>query len=244
MGPERIASILAQTGLFGVLDPDSLGVISNEMTTRAHPRGSYIFLQGDPGDRIYVVAEGLLKVIVTSVHGEEMVLETLACPATFGELALLDGQPRSATVEVVSDAVLVSIHGTEFADWARRQPVLYESLLRSVSNIVRRLTDQTSDFVFLDLLGRTAKLLLRLGVRRDVDGQPIIMVDLPLTQSDLAAMVGTSRQSVNQALRTLEKLRCIDIAGRAIAVTDADALRRRAGMGTAPPMASTPAASP
>jgi len=229
MNRDAAAAVLAGTDLFGTLGEAARAAVADRMTAGRFPRGAFVFLQGDPGDRVFAIVDGLVKVTVTSEQGDEMLLVTLGPPATFGELALVDGQPRSANVEVMEEATLLSLTRGEFFDLARQHPALFENLLRTLSGVLRRLTDQAADFVFLDLLGRVAKLLVRLAADHgDPAGDAV--VELPLTQSDIARMVGASRQSVNQALRTLEKVGCIEIRGRELMVKDPAYLRRRAGL--------------
>jgi CRP-like cAMP-binding protein len=112
----------------------------------------------------------------------------------------------------------------------REHPSLSDALLRSLGGIVRRLTEQASDLVFLDLHGRVAKILLALAEERGERHGDEMHLDLHMTQSDLAGMVGGSRQSVNQILRNFERRGYVDFHGRAVVVKRADLLRRRASL--------------
>ena len=105
-----------------------------------------------------------------------------------------------------------------------------DALLQSMGRVLRRLTEQASDLVFLDLHGRVAKLLVNIADRRGVALAPGLELDLQLTQSDLARMVGGSRQSVNQILRSFERRGYLDIDGRKVIVKEAEQLKRRAGL--------------
>ena len=158
-----------------------------------------------------------------------MVLATLAVPDTFGELALVDGGLRSATVVATEPSTLLVITRAGFLDVLSERPLLVEGLLGSLGSLIRRLTDQASDLVFLDLPGRVAKLLLRLAGGEDPQQAPDRLVDVAFTQTDLANMVGGSRQSVNQILRTFEAAGYIEMVGHSIRLQRADMLRRRGG---------------
>lgn len=224
------AALLGEMELFAALDKEAQLRLAERLTERSYKKGSFIFLQGDHGEALYVLVKGLLKVVVTSEQGEEMLLVTLAPPAVFGELSVIDGGLRSASVEVVEASTVLRLERSTFTELGQRCPALTFGLLRAVSGLLRRLTDQASDFVFLDLPGRVAKLLLRLAETQGAGSPELPVLDLHLTQSDLAKMVGGSRQSVNQALRSLARRGCIELRGRTIVLKRPDLLRARAGM--------------
>jgi CRP/FNR family transcriptional regulator, cyclic AMP receptor protein len=224
---ERTASFLGATELFADLDSDILNRLGERARERRFRRGQLIFGEGDPGDALFVVVEGLVKVFVTSEEGEEMVLITLRTGDTFGELTLIDGGARSASAQALEPTVALVVTRDVLLELMRAHPALSESLLGSLGALVRRLTEQAADLVFLDLHGRVAKLLVHFATER---GQEEAVLDLHLTQSDLAAMVGGSRQSVNQILRAFEKRGYIELRGRTIVLRRMDLLSRRAGL--------------
>lgn len=230
MRPDEAATLLRRTELFGHVGDDGLLRIAERSTTRRYKKGHLVFRQGDPGHCLFVLVDGLVKVVVTSEQGEEMVLVTLEPPATFGELAVIDGRPRSASVEVIEPATVLSLERSTLLELIDRQPAVREGLLRSLGGLLRRLTDQASDFVFLDLQGRVAKLLVRLAESQPGGGSGETVLDLRLTQGDLAHMVGGSRQRVNQILRSLEDRGYLELRSRKILVKDLEHLRRRAGL--------------
>ena len=221
--------LLEQTRLFAHLDSEGLRQLATRASMRRYRRGEVVFREGDPGDWLFVVGSGRLKVVVSSAQGDEMVLAALTPPDTFGELALVDGEARSATVEALEASVLLVVTRAAFLDVLHERPALAEGLLESLGGLIRRLTDQTSDLVFLDLPGRVAKLLLNLAS----GGQPAPVlepvIDVNFTQTEIAKMVGGSRQSVNQILRTFESAGYIETVGHSIRIVRADTLRRRAG---------------
>jgi CRP/FNR family transcriptional regulator, cyclic AMP receptor protein len=226
---DQAAALLAQTELFGELDGNALQRVAEQAIWRSYTKGSLIFTQGDPGDSLFVLVEGLLKVVVTSEQGDEMVLVTLRPPATFGELALVDGRPRSASVEAVEPTTALGFERTTLLELIQRYPPVGVGLLRSLGRLLRRLTDQASDLVFLDLHGRVAKLLVRFAESEATPPAAEVVLDLHLTQGDLAQMVGGSRQSVNQILRSLASSGYLELRGRTIVIKELDQLRRRAG---------------
>jgi CRP-like cAMP-binding protein len=230
MTPEEVPTVLAATRLFGGLDPAALTSLGERAVERSYKKGQLIVYQGDRGDSVFVVRAGLVKVMVSSEEGEEMVLVTLRPYDTFGELSLVDGGPRSASAEAVEATRVLVITRAVLLELLEQHPSLMDALLRSLGSLVRRLTEQAADLVFLDIHGRMAKLLLTLAEERGEQAGEEILLDLNLTQADLAAMVGGSRQSVNQTLRSFESRGYLQIEGRMIRLKRPDQLRRRAGM--------------
>ncbi|MEA2475951.1 MAG: family transcriptional regulator, cyclic receptor protein [Actinomycetota bacterium] len=220
------AAELAKVRLFSELDEETLANVADRAMERNYPRGQIIFSQGDEGGSLYVLLGGLVKVVITGASGDEMLLTTLRAPATFGELALVDGRPRSASVEVGEPARVLIVSRDAWQDLVAAHPQLSDALMRNLASILRRLTDQASDLALLDLPGRVAKMLMR---SYEVLGRPSAL-DMRLTQTDIANMVGGSRQSVNQILGHLANRGYIEARGRIIVIKDPDALRRRAGL--------------
>ena len=230
MSTETAAGLLGATDLFKDLDPLVLEQLGRSVTIRNYRRGHLIFSQGEPGDSLFVIAEGLVKVFVTSEEGEDMVLVTLRSPETFGELALIDGGLRSASAEALEPTSALTLSRSTLIELLQSHPALAQALLASLGGLVRRLTEQAADLVFLDLHGRVAKLLLLLAEERGRRENQEILLDLQVTQGDLAAMVGGSRQSVNHILQAFQRRGYLEIKGRRIALKDLQALAKRAGL--------------
>lgn len=223
-------TLLSKTELFGGLDESAVRRISERARTRTYSRGQLIFYEGDLAASLFVMVEGLVKVFVTSDQGDAMTLVTLRPPDMFGELSLLDGGPRSASAEAVETTTVLELGRDTFFDILHENPQLAEVLLRTMGTALRRLTETAADLVFLDLHGRVAKLLVAMADERGVESPHGIELDLHLTQTDLASMVGGSRQSVNQILRSFERRGYLDVEGRKMIVKQVDLLRRRAGL--------------
>jgi CRP/FNR family transcriptional regulator, cyclic AMP receptor protein len=231
MRTEAKVKVLAGTALFGELDPVTLEAIATEGHPRSYKRGTTIFHESEPGDAFYVVVEGTVKVFVSSGAGDEMVFATVAPPGTLGDVSLFDGGPRSASAEAIDAVTLLAFPRSTMSELARRDPRVAAALMQAAGTMLRRLSVQTADLVFLDLEGRVAKLLVGAVERQGAptEGDPI-QLDLGLTQRDLGAMVGGSRQSVNQILHALSERGFIEMDQRCVTVRDLQALRRRAGL--------------
>ena len=136
-----------------------------------------------------------------------MVLATLRSPDAFGELTAVDGRPRSASATAIEPTTLVALDRATLLDAVHRHPGVADGMLRALGGLARRITEQTSDLVFLDLAGRLAKTIATLADRDGrVEGDAVVLA-LPFTQTELAEMVGGSRQSVNQILQVVRVAR-------------------------------------
>jgi CRP-like cAMP-binding protein len=223
------AALLQNTSLFGALPAEALQRLAEKAVRRSFGRGEIIFREEDSGDALCVVITGLVKVYRTSPDGDEMLLVTLGPSAVFGELPMVDGGLRSASAAALDATTVLIVSRTSLLEALRGSSELVDRLLRSLGSMVRRLTDQTADLVFLDLHGRVAKLLLRLADERGIAEPGGRALDLHLTQSDIANMVGGSRQSVNQVLNSFERLGYVALDGRRIVIQKPELLQRRAG---------------
>jgi CRP-like cAMP-binding protein len=230
MDRAQMVAVLSKTALFGRLDSQTLGRLADASAARTYRHGQFLWFQGDVGDHLVVIVDGLIKVVVTSEQGDEMVLVTLGPPETVGELALIDQGPRSASAIAVETTTVLMISHAALLQLVRTNPLLLDALLGSIGALVRRLTEQASDLVFLDLAGRVAKLLVRLAEDRGREQNGMVTLDLGVTQSDLAHMVGGSRPPVNRILQGLAARGLISLDGRVIVIRDPAALRRRAGL--------------
>jgi CRP/FNR family transcriptional regulator, cyclic AMP receptor protein len=226
----NVVAALERTEMFENVEPKALEILATRGNVRSYRRGDVIFGQGDPGEAMFVLLTGVVKVIVRSDKGDEMVLVTLMAPDTFGELSIADARPRSGSVEVVEPCLVLVLHHSILTEVTEEYPEIKDGLTRTLARDLRRLTDQASDFVFLDLHGRVAKLLHQFSQARGDEFSPATVLDLHMTQGDLAQMVGGSRQSVNQILQSLAQRGYLEMRGRLIVLKRLDLLRRRAGL--------------
>jgi CRP-like cAMP-binding protein len=206
---------------------ESLEAISRTLRSRKFRRGEVLFHEGDPGDALFIVASGSVKVVVPSDEGDEAILSTLGRGDSLGELSLLDGAPRSASAIAIEPVEALTLPRAQLKSLLATDAALRDALLAQLAGEIRRLTTHVADLHFLDLTGRLASRLARLaeehGERRP-DGS--IRLDAP-TQGDLASMIGATRQSVNKLLGEFadEKLLRIELDG--IVIPDLDLLAAR-----------------
>jgi CRP-like cAMP-binding protein len=208
------AAVLARTELFRGIDEATRLRIAERVAERVVERGQCVFVQDEPGDRMYVLVEGAVKLFVASRDGGIVELVRHRPPAAFGEVALLDGGPRSASAEAVERSLLLVMTRAQLLRLLHSEEQVAEALLRTLGAIVRRTTRQVSDLVFLDLQGRVARQLLALA------GEEQGARSRRVTQAELATMVGGTRQTANQALRSLEARGYIRAEGRGFEILD------------------------
>ena len=227
---DNVAAALQQTTIFGDLHDSALRQLAQVCLQRTYRRGQFLWYQGDPGDYLVVIVRGLVKVTVASPRGDEMLLVTLGPSEVVGELSVIDGGARSASVVALTPTTGIVIGRAPLIALMHRSPELLDVLLRSMGALVRRLTERATDLVFLDLAARVAKLLLREAEGRSGEQRQGGLVDLGLTQTELAQMVGASRPAVNRVLQSLAARGSISIDGHKIIINDPTALGRRAGL--------------
>ena len=218
---------LRSTSMFGALGEEPLLELARACRQRTYRRGQYLWYQDDVGDRLIVIGKGSVKVLVSSERGDEIVLTSAGVGEILGELAVLDGSRRSASVVALEDTTVLGLDRAIAVQLMATEPAVLDAVLRSLAGLVRRLTEQTADLVFLDLGGRLAKLLLSLVHDTGRTDDPAVLNN-GLSQSDLAAMVGATRPAVNRALQLLASRGLITIDGQIITLRDLPGLRRRA----------------
>src|SRR2546421_8697236 len=211
--------------MFAGLEPEVRQRVIAAAVPRTYRKGQLLFVENDPGESLIVLRRGAVAVFRTSPPGERAVLTVMRPPDVLGEVSLLDGAPRSLSAEALEDCTALALSRPAFIELVHANAKILDAVMRSLGTLIRRLTDQNADHVFLDLPGRVAKTLVRLAG----DSQAP-MVTIELNQSQLAEMAGGSRQSVNQAIGSFANRGWLRTEGRRIVVTDLSALRRRAGM--------------
>jgi CRP/FNR family cyclic AMP-dependent transcriptional regulator len=213
------AARLRACALFADLDEADLERLAEVARPRCYGRQQIVFAEGDTADALLVVCAGSLKATSSSLHGEQFTLVVVGPGEALGELTLADGGPRSATVTALGDVVALRLAHEDVLRVAADSPALVRALLASLARVVRRLTGDAADLVFLDVPRRVAKLLLALPAPGGTC----------LTQTDMADRVGASRQSLNAALQDFQRRGWITVARTGIGVQDPVAMRRFVG---------------
>ncbi|MEO6999616.1 MAG: Crp/Fnr family transcriptional regulator [Terracoccus sp.] len=220
--------VVRRAPLFKALDDEAAAALQGEMAHLHMERGDVLFHEGDPGDSLYVIAEGKIKLGRTSPDGRENLVAILGPGEMFGELSLFDPGPRTMTATAVAEAQLLGLRNESLTAVLTGRPAVAKALLAALAQRLRRTNAHLADLVFTDVPGRVAKALLDLSERfgRPVEGG--LMVSHDLTQEELAQLVGASRETVNKALADFATRGWLRLEARAVLLQDVDRLRRRA----------------
>jgi CRP-like cAMP-binding protein len=213
--------------LFAHVRADALEELASQMRRRRFRRGEVIFHQGDVGDSLQVVSSGSVKIVLASAEGEEAIIATLQPGDFFGELALLDGAPRSTTATAIEPTETLTLPREQFIELLGRDPQIAQALLHALAGELRRLTSHVEELHFLDLAGRLATRLARLAREAAPVTDGRVDLNWPYTQSDLAAMIGGTRQSVNRLLSGLVEEGLLVVERDTLVITDLAQLERR-----------------
>ena len=220
--------ILAKVPIFSGLPEEERERLSRLLRSRRYARGEVIFLEGDQGTALCLIAEGRIRIQLTGADGREVVINVYGPGEIFGEMALLDGEPRSADAIAQDASRVFWLQREDFAAFLDTHPRASMTMLASLSRRLRHTTRVVQDATFRDVPARLARVLLDLAAR---NGQAIpqgIRIESRLTQGELAAMVGASRETVNRALRGFEQRGLIGWEANRITINQPDQLRARA----------------
>jgi CRP/FNR family transcriptional regulator len=227
LGDSIAKQALRACGLFGHADEETLDRLAAALRIRRFRKAETIFHQGDPGDALFILASGSVKVVLPSDEGAESAIVAVLGPGEFfGELAILDGAPHSATIVALEATETLVLQRDEFLGLIDTEPELRRALLASLATEIRRLTGHVEDLHFLDLPGRLASRLLRLAAKEQPDATGAVTIAWPYTQSELAGMIGGSRQSVNRLLADLADEGLVKIGDDVLILSDIDRLAR------------------
>jgi CRP/FNR family cyclic AMP-dependent transcriptional regulator len=220
---------LRRCALFAKVDDDTLDLCASSLRIRRYRKHETIFHQGDPGDSLYIIESGSVKIVLPSPGGEEgAIIATLSRGDFFGELALLDGAPHSATAVAIEPTESLVLRRDRFDELVENEPQLRRALFAALVTELRRLTGHVEELHFLDLPGRLASRIVRLARESQPDATTDIRLDWPFTQSDLAAMIGGTRQTVNRLLADMTAQDLVRLERDALIIPDLDRLARAA----------------
>ncbi|HVM44047.1 MAG TPA: Crp/Fnr family transcriptional regulator [Gemmatimonadales bacterium] len=211
--------VLRKVPLFSDLSEGDLASFAEVTREREYPKNSVILFEDDPGDSLYIVSSGQVKVVLIGEDGREVILSVLGDGDFFGEMALIDDEPRSAHVIAMKDSQLLVLRRDDFQSQVAMHPQIALKLLRVLVQRLRRADEKIGGLVLLDVNGRVARLLLDLA---DESGGP--KITRRLTHHTIAQMIGSSRETVSRAMRELVDRGLIETTRREIAIKDRDGL--------------------
>lgn len=206
-------AVFRRVALFSELGNGELEALARAMTPRSVPAGSTIIRESEPGDLFFVILRGEVKVFVDSPDGREVVLSHLQTGDFFGEMALLQGETRSASVTALTDCELAVLARAEFLAVLARDFSLTRKILETLSSRLRKANNVIESMALLDVGGRLARYLIRLA---DESGQPAVdgffLVTRP-THQEIANSIGATRETVTRMLKQFEARKLIRTKG-------------------------------
>lgn len=221
-------ALIAGTRLFRGVPKDRLEALREHLRTQSYTRGAYIFHEGDPGNRLFIITQGQVTISRLRPHGEEAVFSILVAGDVFGELAIFDnGGERTADAQAAEPTECVTLRSEPLLRFLRGEPELVLQLLGDLSAYIRRRDEAYAETAFLDIPGRVARTLLQLA---DAHGRVTprgVRIGVRLSQRALAGMVGASRENVNRALGGFAGRGSILMEAGTITIVDRTALAKR-----------------
>jgi CRP/FNR family transcriptional regulator, cyclic AMP receptor protein len=200
MEAEKETSYLKQVSLFANLADEDLHELMAAAKRRAFRSGEVIFHRDDPGQVLYMIKEGKVKICIISPDGQEISLAVFGKGECFGEFALLDGLPRSADAIALEKVECYTLQRSDFHNAIMKNPKIAIQVLEALTKRLRNTDNMVEDLIFLDVYGRVAKKLLELADAHGIKTDDGVRIDVRLTQQELASMVGASRESVNKVM--------------------------------------------
>ena len=219
-----LAPVLRRVPLFAELSEAEFARLGDIARERGYPKNSVILFEDDPGDALYVVVTGLVKVVLIGEDGREVILSVLKEGDFFGEMSLIDDQPRSAHVIAMEDSSLVVLRREDFQHRIREAPGVALGMLKAMSRRLREADEKIGGLVLLDVNGRVAKLLLSMADENDG-----VQITRRVTHHTIAQMVGSSRETVSRTMRDLADRGYIEVTRKVIAIRNRPALQAAAG---------------
>lgn len=217
---------LARVPLFERLSHAELDKLEALTTRKKFPSGTAVFFQDDPSDSVYVVLSGSAKVFRTAEDGRDRILMILRPGDAFGELAMIEGLPRSATVQTLEDTQMLSLTRRDFEDFARSYPEVLWKLLQSMCEHVRRINEDVLDLSFKGVPYRVLRLLSQLVSRHGESGPDGWRIRMPLSVRELSSMVGSNTETVGRLLDRYESEGLVRRQGPNWVIPDQGALTR------------------
>lgn len=217
-----------RAAIFVRVEPSVVAAVTARLPSAGYQPGQVIFAEGQPGDRLYIVASGKVTIAHRSPAGHENLQAVLGPSEIFGELAVFDPGPRTSRATAVTEVRVVSMDRSELRSLMAEHPEIAEQLLRMLARRLRRTMDRHADLVFIDVPGRVAKQLLQLAQRFGSQEDGALRVSHDLTQEEIAQLVGAGREAVNKTLTHFSRRGWIRLEGKTVLILDSAGLAQRA----------------
>ena len=220
--------VLTRSGIFQGVDPEAAKSLAKDLDYIEIRKGDVLFNEGEPGDSLYIVLSGKIKVGRRAADGRQNLIAVMGPSDMVGELSLFDPGPRTATATALTDSRLARLRKQSLRPWLTNRPEIAEQLLWVLARRLRRTNDALADLIFTDVPGRVAKNLLQLAGKFGSRDGGVLRVTHDLTQEELAQLVGASRETVNKALADFASRGWLRLDGKSVIIMDPERLARRA----------------
>jgi CRP/FNR family cyclic AMP-dependent transcriptional regulator len=224
----QMEEVLSRAGIFQGVEPAAIAALTKELVPAEFPRGHVIFHEGEPGDNLYIIVSGKVKIGRQKGDGRENLITIMGPSDMFGELSVFDPGPRTSKATAVTEVRAVTLDREALRSWITQRPEIAEQLLRVVARRLRRTNNTLADLIFTDVPGRVAKALLQLAQRFGTQEGDALRVTHDLTQEEIAQLVGASRETVNKALADFAHRGWLKLEGKSVLISDSERLARRA----------------
>jgi CRP-like cAMP-binding protein len=221
---------LKKVPLFSDLDDEELHKLASIVREQNYKRRTTIVRVDDPGGALYILKSGLVKITIEDQHGDEMILRILYPTDFFGEMSLLDGMPRSATVTAQEPSEVLTISREHFLNIIEQSPKILLKMTAVLSQRLRNTNELIHSLAFFDVYGKVARLLLNLAAERGRVTEQGTVIDMRLTQQELAELAGMTRETMARTLREFQQAGCIRVDSGIISILELDILRREVRM--------------
>ena len=222
----KMVNFLKQIPLFTSLKDEELEAINKLSLNNTCPKDTVILLEDEEGDTLFIIVKGKVKVTTFSESGKEVIFSLLSEGDFFGDMSLLDGNPRSATVISIKDSELRLIRRNDFKNLMEKHPGIALKLLEELTSRLRKADERIESLAFLDVTGRVAGILLQLADERGEKLKKGVVIKSRPTHQELANMVGTTRETVTRVLKQLEIKKYITVDGKDITIPDVENFKR------------------
>jgi CRP-like cAMP-binding protein len=220
--------ILARAGMFQRVEPSTLSALTSQLDRVDFPCGHTVFAEGEPGDRLFIIIAGKVKIGRRSPDGRENLMTIMGPSDIFGDLSIFDPGPRTSSATTITEVRAVSMDRDVLRALIADRPEFAEQLLRVLARRLRRTNNNLADLIFTDVPGRVAKQLLQLAQRFGTREGDAVRMTHDLTQEEIAQLVGASRETVNKALADFAHRSWIRLEGKSVLISDSDCLATRA----------------
>jgi len=221
-----MTTLLKKIPLFSSLKEEELKAIQKAALTKKFPKDKIIFLEDEEGDTLFIILKGTVKIASFSEKGNEIIFSILGEGDFFGDMSLLDGKPRSASVISIEDTEMQLIRRADFYNLLEQYPRIAMKLLEELASRIRKADNRIESLALLDVSGRVAGILLQLAEESGIKLRNQVIIKARPTHQDLANMVGTTRETVTRVLKQLELKNYIHMSGKDVTILDVELLRK------------------